>query len=524
MRMSYAGVAALLLVLAGAATHAGELTPEEVHGKQIYVSGTSPSGQDIAALLGVDGFALPASAMPCASCHGTDGRGRPEGGVIPSDITWGHLTQSYGHQHSYGRDHPAFSEETVALAISDGVDPADNTLDIAMPKYRMERADLEALVAYLKRVETDYDPGITPESLRLATLLPLSGRMAPLGNAMRSVMIAYVDDLNAAGGVNGRKLELDIIPFGQSPEQTFANLDEVLEKAGTFALLSPYSMGIESELARYAEEAALPLIAPYTLQPPTRSALDRYTFYLFSGDEQQVRVLVEAAADQYAGQDPGIVVTGADNDAVHSLTRAVTKQARQRGWQPPATFYYQPAGFDARDLAQQLREADTGTLFFFGASAELDALLVEFANDEAVPLIAVPASRITRSLFEAPAIFDGRILSAYPRSPADVSATGQDAYVALRENHELSGEYASAQIAVLAASMTFGEAAMLAGKNLSRESLITALEGLHDYETGLSPPLTFSLNRRIGALGAHVVSLDLEQGTFVPEGEWRALK
>jgi len=117
MRMPHAGVTVLLLVSAGAATFAGELTPEEVHGKQIYVSGTSPSGQDIIALLGVDGFALPASAMPCASCHGKDGRGRPEGGVIPSDITWGHLMQSYGHQHSYGRDHPAFSDETVALAL-----------------------------------------------------------------------------------------------------------------------------------------------------------------------------------------------------------------------------------------------------------------------------------------------------------------------------------------------------------------------------------------------------------------------
>ena len=524
MRMMHVGVLVLMLGWAGATADGSELTPAEAHGKQIYTSGTSTSGEDITALMGVDGFPLPASAMPCASCHGADGRGRPEGGVIPSDITWANLTRSYGHQHSYGRDHAAFDDKSVALAISTGIDPAGNRLDIAMPAYSMAEDDLDALIAYLKRIETDYDPGISPESLRLATLLPLSGRMASLGNAMRAVLDAYVENLNAAGGVNGRRIELDVIPFGQSPEQAFANLDEVVGNAGTFALLSPYSIGIEDELARYVEEAALPLIAPYTLQPPTRSALDRYTFYLFSGDEQQVRVLVETVVDQFAGQDPGIVVTGADNDAVQSLAKAVTKQTQRYDWQAPATLYYEPASFHAQTLAKQVRATDIGALFFFGMPAELEALLAELADDDTVPLIVVPASRVARSLFAAPAIFDGRVLSAYPRSPADVTATGQDAYASLRENHELSGEFASAQLAVLAASMTFGEAAMRAGKHLSRESLITALESLKEYETGLAPPLTFSLNRRIGALGAHVVRLDLEHGTFASEGAWRELK
>ncbi|MDH3351002.1 MAG: ABC transporter substrate-binding protein [Gammaproteobacteria bacterium] len=519
-------VGALLLMLGWVASTAdgSELTPEEARGRQIYTSGTSPSGADISAHMGVGGFPLPASVMPCASCHGPDGRGRPEGGVIPSDVTWGHLTRSYGHEHSYGREHPAYTEATVARAIRHGLDPAGGRLEIAMPLYSMEPDDLDALVAYMKRIETDYDPGIASDSMRLATLLPLSGRIAPLGRAMRAVLDAYVDNLNAAGGINGRTIELDVVPFGQSPEQALANLDEAIAKTGTFALLSPYSIGIETELARFAEEASLPLIAPYTLQPPARSALDRYTFYLFSGDEQQVRVLVETVAEQHGDQDPGLVVTGADSDVVRALAKAVTMQTERRDWQAPETLYYTARDFDAPGLAGQLRAADTGAVFFFGAPHELDALLAEFASDETVPLVLVPASRVARSLFEAPPIFDGRILSAYPRSPADVTAAGQSAYAALRENHELSGEYASAQLAVLAAATMLDEALKRTGKHLSRESLIAALESLDDYETGLAPPLTFGLNRRIGALGAHVVRLELERGTFVPEGEWRVLK
>ncbi len=59
-----------------------------------------------------------------------------------------------------------------------------------------------------------------------------------------------------------------------------------------------------------------------------------------------------------------------------------------------------------------------------------------------------------------------------------------------------------------------------AGRELSRERLITALEGLYDHETGLTPPVSFGPNRRIGARGAYVVAVDLAGGSFQPMGEW----
>jgi hypothetical protein len=55
---------------------------------------------------------------------------------------------------------------------------------------------------------------------------------------------------------------------------------------------------------------------------------------------------------------------------------------------------------------------------------------------------------------------------------------------------------------------------------LSREKLITALEKMHDYETGLTPKLSYGPNRRIGAMGAHMVAVDLEKNRFKAVSEW----
>src|SRR5262249_51789594 len=80
-------------------------------------------GGDVRASMG-DGLApVPASLVPCASCHGTDGRGRTEGGVVPPDIRHAALTRPYSVTTSSGRKHGPYDDRTLLRAITMGVDP-----------------------------------------------------------------------------------------------------------------------------------------------------------------------------------------------------------------------------------------------------------------------------------------------------------------------------------------------------------------------------------------------------------------
>ena len=49
---------------------------------------------------------------------------------------------------------------------------------------------------------------------------------------------------------------------------------------------------------------------------------------------------------------------------------------------------------------------------------------------------------------------------------------------------------------------------------------LRSLEGLYRYATGLTPPLTYGTNRHVGAAGAHVVSVDLDKGSFAASSTW----
>jgi ABC-type branched-subunit amino acid transport system substrate-binding protein len=116
---------------------------------------------------------------------------------------------------------------------------------------------------------------------------------------------------------------------------------------------------------------------------------------------------------------------------------------------------------------------------------------------------------ISGPLFDAPIEFDGRIFVAYPTLSSDVTPKGREEYQKLAAKYSLPNEHVQAQLAAFAAAKLMIEGLRRAGRNLSRIRFVEGLEELYAFKTGVTPPLTFGPNRRIGALGAHVVAVDI---------------
>lgn len=500
--------AAVAMFLASSLLRAADLSDQEARGKQLYMSGAGGSQEEPAMVyIGEERLALPASVAPCSSCHGADGRGRPEGGVIPSDITWANLTKSYGHRHAYGRSHGAYDENSLATAILSGADPAGNRFGEAMPTYSMGSEDMAALIAYMKRLESDPDPGLEKSSLRVATLLPGLLEADSLGQAMSAVMNAYVDKLNQSGGIFNRRLELVTVPTADSPQQTLARLEAEIETGRIFALVNPYAVGMEDGLSAMVERHQIPAIGPFTSAPPAGRSLDRYAFYLLSGPAQRQKVLLE-----YATGELGIPMA------------ALASVGDPRALPPELQALDAPPGAGQwLELARKIAASGIAGVLFSGTPGDLSALMAALAEQGSVPYLFIAPELVTAELFAAPSAFHKQVLVAYPSLPSDISDSGRELYAELAKNHALSRNHVSAQVSALAAMKIFVEGAKRAGRDLSRDKLILELEALEGYQSGLMPPVSYNLNRRVGALGAHLVALDLGARTLVPVGDWKEL-
>jgi ABC-type branched-subunit amino acid transport system substrate-binding protein len=499
-------------------TAQNSLTTSESRGKQIYTQGTSPSGKDVFAYLGDPSLELPGSAMPCANCHGLDGHGKPEGGVSPTNLAWEVLTKPYGVTHPNGRSHPPYTERALELAITCGTDPGGNKLLNVMPRYALSVQDLADLVAYLKVVGKDLDPGISERNIVLGTAGPTKGRLADISQASRAVTAAFFDELNSQGGIYDRRFEVKFLETAETPAATRAAMDRWLKDGEIFALSGVVMAGFEKDLLPLIANREVPLIGPLTLYPETGTPLNRQVFYLLSGVEGQARAFVEFAASKAELKNQSIAVVFTQGESSSKLLQAISEENKRAGFGKPRAFDYLAGQFDAASTARQLKTANSNLVFFLSGGKDVLSFLAEAVKIDWYPSIFIVGA--SSEIFGAPLAFSEKIFLSFPTSPADQSPEGVREFSALAEKYKLPKEHLAAQLSAFSSAKILTEAIRRVGKDLSREKLIQALEGLYEYQTGLTPAITYGPNRRIGAMGAYIIKVDLKEKQFVPAAGW----
>jgi Cytochrome c len=222
--------------------------------------------------------------MPCANCHGADGRGRSEGGVTSPDITHAALTTPYSVTAPSGRQHGPYTDARLKRAIAMGIDSSGHHLLPIMPRYRLSIDDMNALLAYLNVVGEPEAPGVTATSVRVGVL-----QSSP---EIRAVLTDYVAKHDA---VYGRKVELVFGGSDGTPTERAAAMRAFVEKETPFALIASVTEGADAELADAAEAERIPLLATISTHPRSSDAPNRWLRDLVAGVAEQRRALARVA-------------------------------------------------------------------------------------------------------------------------------------------------------------------------------------------------------------------------------------
>jgi len=253
--------------------------------------------------------------------------------------------------------------------------------------------------------------------------------------------------------------------------------------------------------------------------------LNRYVFYLLPGLREQARALTTFAGKKMDVTKARVAIVSPDSAITQSIAGTIEEEARKARWTVVETKFYSRDGFTATEYVEQLNRKGVDTVFFLGAGPEAAAFMK-----------AVDATGSTPSIYMLGTLAGGSILNvvtmklkdhtflAFPTVPTDVSEAGATEYKAFLQRNKLTSNHSAAQASAIAAARILVTALERCGKDLTRERLITALESFREYDTGLTPKITFSPNRRIGALGAYVITVDPEKKLFPATVEWVAVE
>ncbi len=157
---------------------------------------------------------------------------------------------------------------------------------------------LLAVAAIAVSAQAAAEPGITDNSITLGMTSPFSGTNGVYGTDMRQVIQTYFDQINKAGGVNGRKINLVALDDGYETDRAVANTKSLINEKNVFALLASYGSSPTTEAMNTVfGPAKVPLVGTISgagslREPISQNPNGRYMFNVRASYADETEAIV----------------------------------------------------------------------------------------------------------------------------------------------------------------------------------------------------------------------------------------
>jgi ABC-type branched-subunit amino acid transport system substrate-binding protein len=286
------------------------------------------------------------------------------------------------------------------------------------------------------------------------------------------------------------------------------------------------------------KQLEVPLIGPVTLSPHLTLPPNRFIFYLLPTFNNQARSLVDfISSKRTRGQVADPVQTTSRPSTTpktpdQKLSAAVIymkgemeadaleglrAQARLRSVELTFEQSYDAGHFASASVVELMARKKPDYVFFFGAASDITACAREMERVHLNAALVSSVMMLGREAFDLSPETAARVLLSYPSALPNQSDFAE--FLNVLQHRKVQLRSPAFQTVAYAASKTLIEAVKLSTRNLSRATLINALESLRDYRTGVIPPMSFGPNRRVGVEGSFIVGIDLSNKRYVALSE-----
>ncbi|HEX8119227.1 MAG TPA: ABC transporter substrate-binding protein, partial [Pyrinomonadaceae bacterium] len=124
----------------------------------------------------------------------------------------------------------------------------------------------------------------------------LSGQTSSFGQSTKNGALMAIDEINAAGGINGRKVEYVMEDDQGQPQQASTVVTKLINQDKVVAIIGEVASSNSLAAAPKAQEAKVPMITPSSTNPKVTQVGD-YIFRVCFTDDFQGAVAAKFAAN-----------------------------------------------------------------------------------------------------------------------------------------------------------------------------------------------------------------------------------
>jgi len=361
-------------------------------------------------------------------------------------------------------------------------------------------------------------PGVSESEILIGSCSALEGPSHFLGVETVTGAKAYFNLINEEGGVNGRKLKLISADDSYDPAKTQACFDHLMSEK-VFALGFFVGTPTAVKYVPMADSAKIPLVGLFTgaqtLYVPLRHWIVNVRASYFDETREQVDGLWKTLGYKKIG------VIYPEDAFGTTVLEGVKAALKERGVEPAAVASYQ------RQTAQVGGAIDTVR------AANPDAVVVVGPANTVAPILKQAHAKGWKPLF---------LTVSFVGTDELISEAGQDAegvvitqvvppyymteFKSVALYRRALGKYFSSEQPNFVSLEGFVDAMVLveglkrAGKDLTREGLIHAIESIHDHDLGLGPQLKLNYSAKEHKGFDHVLPTVVRGGRAVPFTDW----
>jgi ABC-type branched-subunit amino acid transport system substrate-binding protein len=351
---------------------------------------------------------------------------------------------------------------------------------------------LAAAVAGCGSSSSSSVPGVSATSITFGTHQPLTGPAAPGYSEIAPASEAFFKYLNAQGGINGRKINLIYKNDEYNPAKTVTVVHELVLQNNVFGIFEGLGTPTHTKVVGYLNSSKVPDMFVASGCPCWDSGTTQpYTFGWQPNYTIEGKILGQYIKQHLAGKKVGVFYQD-DDFGTGGLTGIKDEVPAS---QIVSTQPYQPGGTNVAPQISAIKAAGAEVLVDFTvpiytALGQLTSFTLGYKPQLVVSNVGIDPTTVggllkTFSKGKAGTeLIEGAITDGYLPSVSELSNPWIALFKKVHEQYDSSAPFDGNVEYGMANAYTLAQSLQLAGKNLTRQGLINAVNSTGSKLTG----------------------------------------
>jgi branched-chain amino acid transport system substrate-binding protein len=211
------------------------------------------------------------------------------------------------------------------------------------------------------------------DTIKIPNIIELSGAGATVGNNWKNGSSLAVDEINAAGGILGKKIQLEFVDTGSDPGKARAAIQRALDDKPV-AIFGPIYSGSVSATLQLTNEAQVPQVIGGEAANLTAQG-SKYLFRTSFGQNVSMPKIANYLRDEVKAKALAIIYV--NNDFGKGGRNAITKELESRGIKVVADLSTESGQADFAADVIKLKGANADAIFVYLNEEESARFLIE---------------------------------------------------------------------------------------------------------------------------------------------------